>query len=179
MKKAHIYTTKGDCGETSLLHGERVPKDSIRVEAYGTVDELSAVLGFLQAETEGNDCSAMLAEVQNNLFAIAATLSDTACPEAAIGTEAVKALERAIDSLEETLPPLKGFALPSPVGASLWANLCRTVCRRAERRIVTLAHSENIPPKLTEYMNRLSDYFFLLSRQLASGNEKIWKSPCK
>ena len=178
MKKAHIYTTKGDSGETSLLHGERVPKDSIRVEAYGTVDELSAVLGFLQAETEGNDCSAMLAEVQNNLFAIAATLSDTACPEAAIDTEAVKALERAIDSLEETLPPLKGFALPSPVGASLWANLCRTVCRRAERRITTLHKEQPVQESIMIYINRLSDYLFLLQRQLSKGEEKKWEKPC-
>lgn len=179
MKKAHIYTKKGDCGETSLLRGERVAKDNIRVEAYGTVDELSATLGLLQAETEGSECAAMLDEIQNRLYAIAATLSDTDCMETAIGDNAVKALETAIDGLEATLPPLKGFALPSPVKASLYANLCRTVCRRAERRIVTLARTENVPPALTGYMNRLSDYFFLLSRQLADGNEKIWKNPCK
>lgn len=179
MKKAHIYTTKGDRGETSLLRGERVAKDNIRVEAYGTIDELSATVGLLQAETEEDECAAMLDGIQQQLFAIAATLSDTGCRETTIDSDDVKALEQAIDRLEAALPPLKGFLLPSPVKASLYANLCRTVCRRAERRIVTLARTEKVPPTLTEYMNRLSDYFFLLSRQLADGNEKIWKNPCK
>ena len=179
MKKAHTYTAKGDNGETSLLHGERVAKDCIRVEAYGTVDELSAAVGFLQAETEGDECSAMLAEIQDRLFAIAATLADTACCEAAVTTDAVKALEAAIDCIEERLPPLRGFILPSPAKASLWANMCRTVCRRAERRIVTLARTEDVPSALIGYMNRLSDYFFVLSRQLSNGNEKIWENPCK
>ena len=167
MKKTHIYTAKGDKGETSLLHGEHVAKDSIRVEAYGTVDELSAALGFLQAETEEHGCSAMLTEIQDRLFAIAGALADTACSEAAI------------DSIEEGLPPLRGFTLPSPAKASLWANMCRTVCRRAERRIVTLARTEDVPPALIGYINRLSDYFFVLSRQLSNGNEKIWENPCK
>ena len=179
MKKTHIYTAKGDNGETSLLHGERVAKDSIRVEAYGTVDELSAAVGFLQTETEKHGCSAMLAEIQDWLFAIAAALSDTACRKAAVTTDAIKALEAAIDSTEEGLPPLRGFTLPSPAKASLWANMCRTVCRRAERRIVTLARTEDVPSALIGYINRLSDYFFVLSRQLSNGNEKIWENPCK
>ena len=180
MKKAQIYTTKGDAGETSLLRGERVAKDDARVEAYGAVDELSAWLGMLQLDAADTPFVDALSGIQNRLFAIAASLADSApCEHYAIDEAVLASLEQAIDALEASMPHAKGFLLPSPVKASLSANMCRTVCRRAERRIVAMARMHKVPPCLMAYMNRLSDYFFLLSRSLSGGNEKIWENPCK
>ena len=181
MKKALIYTAKGDCGETSLVRGERVCKDDVRVEAYGTVDELSAYVALLQSEIPlQSPSAAMLCEVQERLFSIAAFLADTApCAASPVDERALAALEQAIDALEASLPRLDGFLLPSIVKASAVANVCRTVCRRAERRIVTLHRAEAQPRTLLAYMNRLSDYLFLLSRELSGGNEKKWEKPCE
>ena len=181
MKKALIYTAKGDCGETSLVRGERVCKDDVRVEAYGTVDELSAYVALLQSEIPLQSPSvAMLCEVQERLFSIAAFLADTAtCVAPPIDEQTLAALEQAINALEESLPRVNGFLLPSTVKASAVANVCRTVCRRAERRIVTLHRAEAQPQTLLAYMNRFSDYLFLLSRELSGGNEKKWEKPCE
>lgn len=181
MKKAIIYTAKGDGGKTSLVRGERVSKDDVRVEAYGTVDELSANIALLQAEINSENMSAtMLCDVQKRLFSIASFLADTA-PDAAlpIDEHAVAALEKAIDLLEASLPRVSGFLLPSTEKASAVANVCRTVCRRAERRIVTLHKLSEQPPTMLAYINRLSDYLFLLSRELSGGNEKKWEKPCE
>ena len=181
MKKAIIYTAKGDGGETSLVRGERVGKDNVRVEAYGTVDELSANIALLQAELAADDAaSEMLCSVQQRLFSVSAFLADTApCVPSPIDAQAVAELERAIDALEASLPRMNGFLLPSTVKASAVANVCRTVCRRAERRIVTLHRECEQPCTLLAYMNRLSDYLFLLSRELSGGDEKKWENPCK
>lgn len=181
MKKAIIYTAKGDGGETSLVRGERVYKDEVRVEAYGTVDELSANIALLQTEVAADSATAeMLCSVQQRLFSVAGFLADTApCVSSPIDTQAVAALEQAIDALEASLPRVNGFLLPSTVKASAVANVCRTVCRRAERRIVTLHRTCEQPCTLLAYMNRLSDYLFLLSRQLSGGDEKKWENPCK
>ena len=181
MKKAIIYTAKGDGGETSLVRGERVCKDDVRVEAYGTVDELSAQIALLQSEVFSQSLSAsILCDVQRRLFSIAAFLADTApCVVAPVDEQAVADLERAIDALEASLPRLNGFLLPSTVKASAVANVCRTVCRRAERCIVTLHRVVAQPQILLAYMNRLSDYLFLLARELSGGDEKKWEKPCK
>ena len=181
MKKALIYTTKGDCGETSLVRGERVCKDDVRVEAYGTVDELSANIALLQAEIGSRDSSAeILCGVQEELFSIAAFLADTApCVASPVDRQTLAALEQAIDALEALLPRVNGFLLPSVVKASAVANVCRTVCRRAERRIVALHRASEQPQTLLAYINRLSDYLFLLSRKLSGGDEKKWEKPCR
>ena len=181
MKKALIYTTKGDGGETSLLHGERVSKDHARVEAYGTVDELCANIALLQAEvSEHSHAATVLCDVQCSLFAIAAFLADTApCVASPIDELTLTNLEQTIDALEASLPRLNGFLLPSTVRASAIANVCRTVCRRAERRIITLHGDCRQPHELLAYMNRLSDYLFLLSRELSDGNEKKWEKHCE
>ena len=181
MKKALIYTTNGDGGETSLLHGERVCKDDVRVEAYGTVDELCANIAFLQSLLPAdNAATEILCNVQMRLFSVAAFLADTAPGSySPIDEQAVAALEQAIDALEASLPRLNALLLPSTVKASAAANICRTICRRAERRIVTLHRTCQQPCTLLAYMNRLSDYLFLLSRQLSDGNEKKWENTCK
>lgn len=181
MGKAIIYTAKGDDGDTSLARGERVSKDDVRVEAYGTVDELCANIALLQTEVaSSNVASTMLCDVQKRLFSIAAFLADTApCAAFTVDERALTTIEQAIDVLEASLPRMKGFLLPSAVRASAVANVCRTVCRRAERRIVTLHNVAQQPPIILAYMNRLSDYLFLLSRELSGGNEKKWEKPCE
>ena len=181
MKKAIIYTTRGDRGETSLVRGERVYKDDVRVEAYGTVDELCANIALLQSETSLPRLAAtMLCDVQLRLFSIAAFLADTApCAVSPINERALASLEQAVDALESSLPRLDGFLLPSTVKASAVANVCRVVCRRAERRIVALHRVVEQPQMLLAYMNRLSDYLFLLSRELSGGNEKKWEKSCE
>ena len=181
MKKALIYTTRGDGGETSLVRGERVCKDDVRVEAYGTVDELCAQIALLQAEISSNNpAMEMLCNVQERLFSVAAFLADTApCAASPVDERALADLEQAIDTLEALLPRLDGFLLPSTVKASAVANVCRVVCRRAERRIVTLHSVSRQPQMLLAYMNRLSDYLFLLSRELSDGNEKKWEKHCE
>ena len=181
MKKATIYTTTGDNGTTLLLRGERVSKDDARVEAYGTVDELSACIGLLQSFVAADDPQqCFLSGVQTTLFSIAASLSD--CGQFAVvpvDDATLAAMEQEIDRMEASLPRLKGFLLPPTTKAAAAANVCRTVCRRAERRIVNLLHSTQLPHTLLAYVNRLSDYLFLLSRALDPENEKIWDNPCK
>ena len=182
MKKAIIYTTKGDDGTTLLLRGERVAKDDVRVEAYGTIDELSACIALLQADApelcHRQQC--FLAEVQEKLFSISAFLADTQPASGSpVTAEDVAQLEALIDTMEASLPTVRGFLLPPTCRPAATANMCRTVCRRAERRIVTLAHKMPQPQTLTAYINRLSDYFFLLARLTSESNEKIWEKPCK
>lgn len=168
-----IYTRTGDAGTTALYGGERVPKDARRVEAYGTVDEANALLGVARTQLgssadSSDDYDALLARVQSALFDVGA---DLATPESRYRanivplTEAdVTGLEESIDRLEATLPPLHAFILPGghPAAASL--HLARTVVRRAERRTVELSHHEAVNPQVTAYLNRLSDFLFVLAR---------------
>ena len=164
-----IYTRTGDLGETGLLAGPRVGKDMPRIEVYGTVDELNAVLGLVRAEPVGEVIDQTLERVQNELFEIGAEL---ATPDpAAHGTrwirrEHVRALETEIDRWDATLPPLEHFILPAGTRPAALLHLARTVCRRAERRLVTLIrHSEEpISLPLLAYLNRLGDLLFVLAR---------------
>lgn len=165
-----IYTKTGDDGTTGLFGGRRVAKDSLRIEAYGTVDELNSAIGLARALGVVPDHDALLATIQENLFVLGA---DLATPHDAMKNfplprvipEDVVCLERAIDTLEATLPPLKNFIQPggTPAGAAL--HLARTVCRRAERATVMLAHEEpDIGALPVQYLNRLSDLLFVLAR---------------
>ena len=164
-----IYTKKGDKGMTRLFNNECVAKDSLRVEAYGAVDELNAVLGFARAQRPSSEIERVLNELQNSLFVLG---SDLATPrDAKIGrkipriTEGdVKRLEKIIDKYDAKLPPLKQFILPGggPSGASL--QIARTVCRRAERIAVKLSQQENIGDIPVKFLNRLSDLLFVLAR---------------
>lgn len=166
-----IYTKTGDAGETGLFDGTRVSKADPRVAAYGEVDELSAVIGLVRATPPPIDgpIDRMLGDIQRDLFALGALLADprhkisARVEKAALGEDAVARLERAIDSLQDTLPPLRRFILPggSPPGALL--HLARTVCRRAERRVVGLGDA-GIDPIVVIYLNRLSDLLFVAAR---------------
>ncbi len=162
-----IYTKTGDDGRTGLLGPGRVGKDSPRIEAYGTVDELNAVVGV--ARTAGLDpaADAELARVQDDLFAIGAALADpdpTGKFHNAIQPDRAHRLEAAIDAMETELVPLTQFILPGGSAGAAHVHLARTVCRRAERLVVNLGHHEIVPPDVIIYLNRLSDFLFVLAR---------------
>ena len=166
-----IYTKTGDAGQTSLLAGGRVSKDSIRVAAYGDVDELNAVLGIVLTTDPMEFERPLLESVQRDLFAIGARLADPTAHEVervaertALPAGRVAEFEQAIDRYEGELPPLKAFILPggSPKAAAL--HLARTVCRRAERAVVTLHATAEVPAEILVYLNRLSDLLFMLAR---------------
>ncbi len=165
-----ISTGRGDDGSTALFGGARVPKDDPRVEAYGTIDELNAVLGVLAAEAIGEVPRARLHEVQASLLTLGGILAD---PQGRVGYDAAAAdpaaLERWIDAMEAELEPLRRFILPGGTRAAAVAHLARTVCRRAERRVRTVAReAEGVAPVLV-YLNRLSDALFLLARSINAG----------
>lgn len=153
-----IYTRGGDRGETGLIGGSRVRKDDARVEACGTVDELNAGLGWVRAQSPGPDVDALLAVVQSDLFCLGADLADPAGGQR-IGPRQVAALEAAIDRYDAELAPLRSFVLPGGTATAAALHLARTVCRRAERRVVTFG-----APAGVVYLNRLSDLLFVLAR---------------
>jgi cob(I)alamin adenosyltransferase len=164
-----IYTKTGDGGETSLFDNTRVSKADARVDAYGEVDEVNACLGVARAAGVGVDLAAALEAIQKDLFALGARLADPSARIAArvgkatVGASDVKRLEDLIDRLEQELPPLRRFILPGggPAGAAL--HLARTVCRRAERRVIALG-ADAVEPILVVYLNRLSDLLFVMAR---------------
>jgi cob(I)alamin adenosyltransferase len=167
---SRIYTKSGDRGDTGLGDGTRVPKDHPRVVAYGSVDELNAVLGLLVSSYPQASESELVRSIQNDLFDVGA---DLCLPQSAdekpgahlrIRPEQVERLEKAIDRLNANLTPLTSFILPGGQGAAAWCHLARTICRRAEREVVTLAHSETVNPQVIVYLNRLSDLLFVLGR---------------
>jgi cob(I)alamin adenosyltransferase len=183
MAAVKIYTKTGDDGQTGLLGGHRVSKDDIRIEAYGTVDEFNAFLGVARAESPPSDVDAVLAGAQNCLFSIGAEL---ATPEPArqrtppVTEESVRGLELAIDALEESLPPLRQFILPGGNRVVAALHAARSVCRRAERRVVTLSAGANVSlsPQTIQYLNRLSDYLFVAARyvcQVSNIAEVPWQ----
>jgi cob(I)alamin adenosyltransferase len=177
-----IYTKTGDLGETSLLGGARVPKDHLRVAAYGDVDETNAALGAVRAlALEGLD--RLLFGIQKDLFAIGAQLADPTHKVAAKRAKAavsgvhVRRLERAIDAREATLPELRSFVLPGGTPTAALLHQARTVCRRAERSVVTLAREADVDARIITYLNRLSDLLFVLARtenQAAGVAEDRW-----
>lgn len=165
-----VYTRRGDRGETDLFGGERVGKHHPRVDAYGEVDELNAVLGTAAAASPNEDVRALLQRIQSALFDLGAYL---ATPDAAhrakaglagVGPDEVDGLERAIDGFEEELEPLRSFILPGGTPAAAAFHVARTVCRRAERRVVDLDRSDPLEPAPLQYLNRLSDLLFVLAR---------------
>ncbi len=179
-----IYTRTGDSGETGLFGGKRVPKDDLRVSAYGTVDELNAMLGAARAADPGAEIDAVLERLQHHLLDLGAELATppTAAPSATsharhVMPEWVTGLERDIDRFEAALPPLRQFILPGGTPAAAALHLARTVARRAERRIVTLAAREPVNPDVLKYVNRLSDLLFVLARaanQAAGHPDVLW-----
>jgi cob(I)alamin adenosyltransferase len=174
-----IYTKTGDAGETGLFGGQRVTKDALRVQAYGTVDECNATLGVARTATSDAELDELLGAIQNQLFTVGA---DLATPGGSpniprIGDGEVAFLEAAIDRLEAGLAPLKQFILPGGSPAAAQLHVARTVCRRAERRIVSLGDEMEIPPLVIRYLNRLSDLLFTLARvanRMAGVGEVTW-----
>jgi cob(I)alamin adenosyltransferase len=159
-----IYTRTGDGGTTGLADGSRVPKDAPRIEAMGAVDELNSMLGVLLAETLPDAVRACLDDAQNDLFDLGGELS---VPGHAIMSKThVERLERELDQFNAGLPPLKDFVLPAGTRAAGLAHVARAICRRAERRVVTLSRKQKIAPALPAYLNRLSDLLFVLAREL-------------
>lgn len=163
-----IYTKTGDKGETALFTGRRVPKDNLRVEAYGTVDELNAVLGMaVTALPAASPVREPLLRIQRDLFDLGgdlATPPDKAGRGATVVEAQVAFLEATIDGWERELPPLKRFILPGGTAAAATLQLARAVCRRAERRVITLARAEEVSPVAIQYLNRLSDLLFVAAR---------------
>src|SRR5271166_2283582 len=181
--KVKIYTKTGDDGITGLLGNRRVPKDDIRIEAYGTVDELNAVLGLIHAQEADSATFARVSELQNELFVVGSALADPdpkGTYHDAIRPEHVQRLERLIDELVSELPPLTSFILPGGSPAAAKLHLARTVCRRAERLVVRLAHQPEaaVPSTLIVYLNRLSDLFFVMAR-VANQRAKVPDIPWK
>ena len=173
-----IYTRTGDDGSTGLGDGSRVAKDNARVEAYGAVDELNAGVGLLRAELpRDHDMQEYLSGIQHDLFDLGGELCIPGYT--LLKAESIAALEREIDRLNDSLPLLKEFILPGGNRAAAQAHVARTVCRRAERRVYTLASGDNSVGALPlRYLNRLSDYLFVLARTLARANghsEVLWK----
>jgi cob(I)alamin adenosyltransferase len=179
---ARIYTKSGDQGETGLGDGTRVPKDHPRVAAYGAVDELNAVLGLLLAHHPSLPEAELLRGVQNDLFDVGADLCVPPVADEQPGqrlrvrAEQAARLEQAIDRLNASLQPLTSFVLPGGTPAAAWCHLARTVCRRAERDVVTLARQEPVNPQVIVYLNRLSDLLFVLARVCnhSSAADVLW-----
>lgn len=175
-----VYTKTGDAGTTSLVGGKRVPKDCARLESYGTVDELNAHVGLLLTYVSENQDRECLISIQNRLFVVGAQLATEApnVPSSVITDDDVTNLENNIDKASEGLPKWRGFTLPGGCREAAIAHVCRTVCRRAERRILTLNSEEEVDPQLLKFINRLSDYFYVLALRLnfLHGTEEIlWK----
>ena len=184
-----IYTKTGDKGETSLYGGTRVSKAAARVESYGTLDELNAFIGLAKAEISDEKVSSQLQKIQFDLFTVG---SEAATPtdkmflangksrlDLLISEEEIMELERWMDNFDAELEPLQFFILPSGGKAAASIHVCRTVCRRAERAMVHLNETEEVRPELIKYLNRLSDYLFILARYISkiSGEKEDYWNP--
>ena len=194
IRITRVYTRTGDDGMTALVGGKRVPKDATRIEAYGTIDELNAVVGLARAWNEEGrgepelhlKLDAMLQEIQQELFDLG---SELATPEDftyegmhRMGEEEVTRIERVIDECQKELEPLKSFILPGGGRISAQLHQCRTVCRRAERDILRLSRVENVGEWPLRYVNRLSDLFFVLGRWVGKNlgeTEYLWQRGLK
>jgi len=185
-KKSLIYTRTGDKGKTSLVGGARVKKTHVRLEAYGTVDELNSQLGLLYTYLTEEGDKKLILWVQHKLFSVGSYLatdqSNTALRiESQIADEDIHRLENAIDKADASLPPLKAFVIPGGSRGSAVCQVCRTVCRRAERRILTMAEEHEVTENVSAFVNRLSDYLFVLARKmnlLAETYEIYWDKSC-
>lgn len=184
MAKSMLYTGTGDTGTTSLVGGTRVKKNSIRLEAYGTLDELSVALGAIASDnTCAEELRGQVIDIQNELFNLGSYLATAVEPGTepryASGSEAkAKDLEKWIDALDEATPRIKAFVLPGGCELASKAHQARVVCRRAERRILDLADIEYVDQTVLKYINRLSDYLFIVARYVNYRNgaeEVIWK----
>lgn len=167
-----IYTKKGDKGKTSLLGGARVSKHHIRIEAYGTVDELNSYLGLLRDTVNDRDLNEKFLKIQDRLFTLGSELAmepgKTKIKIPHLEDSDIEFLEHEIDEMDKKLEPLRAFVLPGGHVAVSHCHVARCICRRAERRCTELAERDNVSPLIIQYLNRLSDYLFTLSRFLSS-----------
>lgn len=173
-----IVTRTGDDGTTGLADGRRLEKHDPHIEALGAIDELNSFVGLLMAEPDCGPRLELLSGVQNDLFDLGSELALPDHPQ--ITEDHVARIEAALASLNAGLPPLAEFILPGGTRAAALAHVCRTVCRRAERRLSALAGAELLSPRPLHYLNRLSDLFFVLARTLnreQAGNEPAWRGP--
>ncbi|HAP01146.1 MAG TPA: cob(I)yrinic acid a,c-diamide adenosyltransferase [Bacteroidetes bacterium] len=177
-----IYTKKGDTGTTQLIGGTRVSKNNIRIESYGTIDELNSYIGLTRDYTSDTQTKNFLKEIQDRLFTIGSSLASD--PEKSrmkipdLKTEDVALLEKEIDRMNDLLPEMKNFILPGGTPGNSICHIARCVCRRSERLIVALAEIETTEPLILQYINRLSDYLFVLSRKISkdeNAEEVSWK----
>jgi cob(I)alamin adenosyltransferase len=178
-----VYTRTGDKGETSLAGGTRVSKDHVRLEAYGTIDELNSYLGLLQATVPDPGEKTRLTGIQRRVFVVSSHLAvdntDALMKLPGILEEDITDLEKAMDMLLDQIPALNNFILPAGHATVANCHIARTVCRRAERRMITLSREVAVEPILIRYINRLSDYLFVLARKTAfdlGAAEVIWTS---
>ncbi len=186
MKKSVIYTGTGDKGTTSLVGGQRVSKASERIESYGTIDELNSFIGLLMTAMEEGPDTEFLSFVQHKLFNIGSYLAtDQETTEiqvpSRVSEESVERIEREIDRIDSELPKMKAFILPGGCRSAALAHVCRTVCRRAEREIYRLAETAPVEDLVLKFINRLSDYLFVLARKECiqhNGKEIIWDYTC-
>ncbi len=182
MKKSNIYTRTGDEGMTSLVGGQRVSKTHVRLEAYGTLDELNSQIGLLITYLTDEKDRNRLIQIQCDLFSVGSILAtDTSerAPKCCITPEIISDLENAIDEADAPLGGWRGFILPGGTRGAAVAHVCRTVCRRLERRMYAVAEVAEIDPLLFQYVNRLSDYFFVLSKKInkmAGVEENFWRN---
>lgn len=187
MKITKVYTKTGDEGTTSLVGGVRVKKTNSRIEAYGTVDELSANLGLLASFMKDGPDKHLIYRIQRNLFTVCSYLATDKtktqlAPSYTLDPTEVEVLENEIDTIVAGTPQQTAFILPGGSHVAAVAHVCRTVCRRAERRIFFLAETTELDPEVLQYMNRLSDYLFVLARKLNfidGVREKTWQKSCK
>jgi len=180
-----LYTKTGDKGETGLIGGTRVSKTDIRLEAYGTVDELNAQIGLLVAEDVKSEHAGFLQFIQNLLFTVGSNLATDITKTdyrlaSVMKDEYITAIEEEIDRIDAMLTPLKNFIIPGGSRKSALCHICRTVSRRAERRIIEMSYNNETENKIIIFVNRLSDYFFVLSRIMLVEEQKqeiLWKQP--
>lgn len=182
-----VYTKTGDKGTTSLIGGTRVKKCDIRIESYGTIDELNSFIGLLSSYVTEQETLDLLAEMQNVLFNVGCNLAmgenfKKELKESVVADVLIEHVEKSIDRMQDAIPQLKSFVIPGGSRSASVAHVCRTVCRRAERLIIALSENAEVDSNLMAYVNRLSDYFLVLSRYLNNiekVDEKIWQNPCK
>ena len=187
MKITRVYTKSGDKGMTGLVGGLKVKKTNPRIEANGTVDEFSAQLGLLASFMKDGPDKDIIYRTQRNLFTVCSYLATDKtqtqlAPSYTLDPTEVEFLENEIDAINDNIPPQTAFILPGGSHEAAYAHVCRTVCRRAERRIFSLGETTELDPEVLQYMNRLSDYLFVLARKLNfidGVREKIWKKTCK
>lgn len=181
--KSKIYTKSGDKGSSSLIGGKRISKSSTRLAAYGTVDELNSFIGLLVIESTDNSDNIILSNIQSLLFVAGCELATEPErePSLKIQTSDIDMLEKEIDKIDSTLPKLSGFIIPRGTKGATIAHICRTICRRAERHICKLNETETVDEPLIVFINRLSDYFFVLGRKLCliEKEEIFWHNACK